>query len=547
MTLQQSVPTTSELQATFCATLFDEWIATGLRDVVICPGSRSTPLALAASARKELTLHVRIDERSAGFFAIGRALATKQPVAIIVTSGTAAAELHACVAEADQAFVPLLVLTADRPPELHGVGAPQTINQHKLFGDMVRDFIEPGVASEEKVSSWRATAHAAITSSRGVNSGPVHMNLAFVEPLVADPLELPPHTTIDEVATTPSKSESISQQKVLCVVGAGGAEFVPQLKQQGWVVISDVTMQDTLSYFDPLLRSQQFVEKAKPDLVLRVGGIPSSKVLAEVLRNWNVPVWSVGMRFVADPDRLVSKHLGACPIAEKSSDAAYLQLWSEASNRVGDWLRISETPSALLSEPLVARRVVHHANENNVALVVGSSMPVRDVEWWSEPRRVPTFSNRGVNGIDGVVSTVLGVASASKAIGYIGDVTMLHDVSGLVDGTGDNETSCVLVISDNRGGGIFNFLTQAQTLGNEQFEKLFGTPRSHDLAKIAQAFGHHGSDARSLGELDAAVTAGLQRKGLSVVVAHVPDRTVNVLAHEQWNKEVADLIEDLVC
>ncbi len=527
--------------------MFDEWIAAGLRDVVICPGSRSTPLALAASARKELTLHVRIDERSAGFFAIGRALATKQPVAIIVTSGTAAAELHACVAEADQAFVPLLVLTADRPPELHGVGAPQTINQHKLFGDMVRDFIEPGVASEEKVSSWRATAHAAITSSRGVNSGPVHMNLAFVEPLVADPLELPPHTATHEVATTPLKSESISQQKVLCVVGAGGAEFVPQLKQQGWVVISDVTTQDTLSYFDPLLRSQQFVEKAKPDLVLRVGGIPSSKVLAEVLRNWNVPVWSVGMRFVADPDRLVSKHLGACPIAEKSSDAAYLQLWSEASNRVGDWLRISETPSALLSEPLVARRVVHHANENNVALVVGSSMPVRDVEWWSEPRRVPTFSNRGVNGIDGVVSTVLGVASASKAIGYIGDITMLHDVSGLVDGTGDNETSCVLVISDNRGGGIFNFLTQAQTLGNEQFEKLFGTPRSHDLAKIAQAFGHHGSDARSLGELDAAVTAGLQRKGLSVVVAHVPDRTVNVLAHDQWNKEVADLIEDLVC
>ena len=527
--------------------MFDEWIATGLRDVVICPGSRSTPLALAASARKELTLHVRIDERSAGFFAIGRALATKQPVAIIVTSGTAAAELHACVAEADQAFVPLLVLTADRPPALHGVGAPQTINQHKLFGDMVRDFIEPGVASKEKVSSWRATAHSAITSSRGVNSGPVHMNLAFVEPLVADSLELPPHTTTDEVAPESSKSESISQQKVLCVVGAGGAQFVPQLKQQGWVVISDVTTQDTLSYFDPLLRSQQFVEKAKPDLVLRVGGIPSSKVLAEVLRSWNVPVWSVGMRFVADPDRLVSKHLGACPIAEKSSDAAYLQLWNEASRRVGDWLRISETPSALLSEPLVARRVVHHANENNVALVVGSSMPVRDVEWWSEPRRVPTFSNRGVNGIDGVVSTVLGVASESKAIGYIGDITMLHDVSGLVDGTGDNETSCVLVISDNRGGGIFNFLTQAQTLGNEQFEKLFGTPRSHDLAKIAQAFGHHGSDARSLGELDAAVIAGLQRKGLSVVVAHVPDRTVNVLAHEQWNKEVADLIEDLVC
>jgi len=527
--------------------LFDEWIASGLRDVVICPGSRSTPLALAASARKELTLHVRIDERSAGFFAIGRALVTKQPVAIIVTSGTAAAELHACVAEADQAFVPLLVLTADRPPELHGVGAPQTINQHKLFGDMVREFIEPGVASEEVVSSWRAIAHSAITSSRGVNAGPVHMNLAFVEPLVATPLAILPREASEAVESQPVSSESISQQKVLCVVGAGGAQFVPLLQEQGWVVISDVTTQGTLSYFDPLLRSQQFVEKAKPDVVLRVGGIPSSKVLGEVLRNWKVPVWSVGERFVADPDRLVSKHLDACPVAEKSSDAAYLALWKEASTRVGNWLRISETPSALLSEPLVARRVVHHANENNVALVVGSSMPVRDVEWWSEPRRAPTFSNRGVNGIDGVVSTVLGVASGDKAIGYIGDVTMLHDVSGLVDGTGDETSSCVLVISDNRGGGIFNFLTQAQTLDNDQFEKLFGTPRSHDLAKIAQAFGHHGSDAHSLGELDEAISSGLERKGLSVVVAHVPARTINVLAHEQWNKEVADLIEDLVC
>ena len=519
----------------------------GLRDVVICPGSRSTPLALAASNRKELTLHVRIDERSAGFFAIGRALVTQQPVAIIVTSGTAAAELHACVAEADQAFVPLLVLTADRPPELHGVGAPQTINQHKLFGDMVRDFVEPGVAKQETMSSWRATAQKAFNSTLGNNAGPVQMNLAFIEPLVASPLELPELIVRTEKVVTSLPSSTIDPQKVLCVVGAGSAQHVPHLKAQGWVVIGDVSAPDTLSYFDPLLRAEHFIEKAKPDIVIRVGGVPSSKVLGEVLRNWNVPVWSFGERFVADPDRIVAKHLDFIPSSGGQFDAEFLELWQEASRRVGDWLRISETPSALLSEPLVARRVVHHANESKAAIVVGSSMPVRDVEWWSEPRTSPTFSNRGVNGIDGVVSTVLGVASGSSAIGYIGDITMLHDVSGLVDGTGDNETSCVLVISDNRGGGIFNFLTQAQTLGNEQFEKLFGTPRSHDLAKIAQAFGHHGSDARSLGELDAAVIAGLQRKGLSVVVAHVPDRTVNVLAHEQWNKEVADLIEDLVC
>ena len=138
--MQESVPSPSDVQATFAATLFDEWIRSGLRDVVVCPGSRSTPLALACAQRDELTLHVRLDERSAAFFGIGRALATSLPVAIVVTSGTAAAELHAAICEADQANVPLLVLTADRPPELHGVGAPQTIDQRHLFGKTVRRY-----------------------------------------------------------------------------------------------------------------------------------------------------------------------------------------------------------------------------------------------------------------------------------------------------------------------------------------------------------------------------------------------------------------------
>ena len=156
--MSRSVPTASEAQATFAATLFDEWAHLGLRDVVLSPGSRSTPLAVAASQRTELRVHVRLDERSAGFFAIGRALATSTPVAVVVTSGTAAAELHACVAEADLAFVPLIVVTADRPPELHGVGAPQVIDQHELYGGMVRSFEEPGVAQVEHAMTWRPLA-----------------------------------------------------------------------------------------------------------------------------------------------------------------------------------------------------------------------------------------------------------------------------------------------------------------------------------------------------------------------------------------------------
>ncbi len=194
--MPQSVPSASEVQATYAATLFDEWIRLGLRDVVLCPGSRSTPLALACASRRELRVHVRIDERSAGFFALGRALATHEPVAIVVTSGTAAAELHACVAEASQAFVPLLVLTADRPPELHGVGAPQTIDQHRLFGDLVRLFEDPGTARPEDSDTWRVLARrlwsrATQRDEESPSPGPVHLNAAFIEPLVAEALALP--------------------------------------------------------------------------------------------------------------------------------------------------------------------------------------------------------------------------------------------------------------------------------------------------------------------------------------------------------------------
>lgn len=547
--MQQSVPTANDVQATFCATLFDQWISQGLRDVVLCPGSRSTPLALAAAERSELRLHVRLDERSAAFFAIGVSLESARPVAVIVTSGTAAAELHAAVSEADQAFVPLLLLTADRPEELHGVGAPQTIEQTNLFASMVRTFFEPGVPELDSFEQWRSWAQMGFSTSVGPVPGPVHYNLAFREPLVGNAFELPPTIAL---ATAPrvaaEEPVSIDAARVLCVVGAGtSAETVRGLEKNNWVVLGDVTTPGTTSYFDPLLRSEAFRDAVKPDIVLRLGGLPASKVLQEALRQWQVPVWGVGERFVADPDRLIAKRVVTTPTCEAPADVAYKSLWCEASRRVGEWLQVSLTPTALLSEPLVAHRVSHFANAQKTRLVVGSSMPVRDVEWWGEARREPTFSNRGVNGIDGVVSTVFGVAQGGSTIGYVGDLTFLHDVSALVEGVGSSHFSCVVVVSDNRGGGIFNFLSQAQALAEPQFEELFGTPRHHDIANIARAFGHHSFDVANLRELDEAVQAGLRQLGVTVVVAHVPPRTVNVLVHDQWNKEVSDLVEDLSC
>lgn len=533
------------MQATFAATLFDEWIRSGLREVVVGPGSRSTPLALAAAERGELTLHVRIDERSAAFFALGRALATTRPVAIVVTSGTAAAELHAAVCEADQANVPLLVLTADRPPELHGVGAPQTIDQRELYGPAVRLYEEPGVARADAAWSWRALASQVWFAASGATGspGPVHLNAAFVEPLLGATLDLPPGRvngaawrTNDETAS-PAATLDVNGARVICVVGAGVNEgIIATCRDLDWVVFGDATARGTLAYFDPLLRDDDFAAAQRPDLVVRMGGIPASKVLAERLREWDTPVVALlGSGAVADPDGLVSRWLEGVPLRDVASmraDSSYATTWFAASNSVGEYLRSLESDHDELNEPMVARSVVELSGENNASLIVGSSMPVRDVEWWAGARRSPTYANRGANGIDGVVSTVLGVCAGAKGIGLLGDLTMLHDVSGFVDGLGAAQGTCVLVVNDNGGGGIFSFLPQAQVLGPERFEQLFGTPRHHDLEGVARAFGHRACSVRTRSELRSAVQQALTEPGVSVVVAKVPSRERNVEIHD---------------
>ncbi len=487
---------------------------------------------------------MRLDERSAGFFALGRALATGRPVVVVVTSGTAATELHACVAEADLSFVPLIIVTADRPPELHGVGAPQTIDQGHLYGNMVRRFEDAFVVDFHGSNSWRELAGALWFSSTGVRPGPVHLNVAFVEPLLADALELPsriePNIPVD--APPLVGSLDLRGMAVLCVVGRGvSRDTISQCRALNWVVLGDATANGTLSYYDSLLRSPEFAGRVKPDVVVRLGGLPASKVLGEQLRTWGSrTVAFEGAGFVSDPDRLVGESFAGLPPESDALLAAesYVVTWRNASREVERWLDEGDVDGEL-NEPAVARAVVRASNESGAALVVGSSMPVRDVEWWSPERESATFANRGVNGIDGVVSTVLGVAAGSKAIGLVGDLTMLHDVSALVDGLGPAGGTCVLVVADNHGGGIFSFLPQASGVGHERFEQLFGTPRLHDLQVVAQAFGHHATSVETVDELREAIEKGLAGEGLSVVVAKVPSREDNVRLHDAWNEEVA--------
>jgi 2-succinyl-5-enolpyruvyl-6-hydroxy-3-cyclohexene-1-carboxylate synthase len=543
------VPTTSSAQSTFVATLVDEWARQGLTDVVICPGSRSTPLALAMARRSEIRLHVRIDERSAAFFAIGRALVTRRPVAIVVTSGTAAAELHAAVAEADLAHVALLVLTADRPPELHGVGAPQTIDQQHLYGSMVRLYEEPGVARSEACASWRPLALRLWRAASGLTGvpGPVHLNAAFVEPLLGEPAVLPvalDDYVDDQEPCAPffAQGLQLAGQRVLAVVGSGTpAHVIDDARTLNWAVVGDATARGSLAYADPLLRHEQISAILEPDVVVRIGGIPASKFLAQRLVEWDSPVIALeGAGPVADPDAVVTLRVQGLPNRDDAAqvgDANYFTLWHQIS--AGLDKHLCTLWGEQIDEVHVARVVVDAANDHQVPLVVGSSMPVRDVEWWSSSRSTPVYSNRGANGIDGVVSTVLGVASGSRAIGLVGDVTMLHDVSALVDAVG-SDTSCVLVVSDNRGGGIFSFLDQARDVGTEKFELLFGTPRPHDLTTVADAFGHFAMRVTTASALRHAIDERLAQPGLSVIVAELPSRADNVRRHEELNTAVAN-------
>ena len=551
--MQQSVPSPSVLQATFAATLFDEWCRSGLTDVVLCPGSRSTPLALAAAGRPELVVHVRIDERSAGFFALGRAMRTRRPVAIVVTSGTAAAELHAVVAEADLANVALLVLTADRPPELHHVGAPQTMDQRALFAGMVRRFEEPGVARLASAESWRPLASRLWSSAAGVSAwaGPVHLNAAFVEPLVGEPIATPSGRAANRPWRTyhrPPEVDgafAVNAQRVLAVVGHGvGRETIEECTALGWAVLGDATAEGSVAYFDALLRDEGFADAARPDLVVRLGGLPASKVLQNQLRRWGRPtVAFAGAGPVADPDGAVSEVVAGLPRGDASAlraDPRYDAWWRAASASVEEWFSISEQEESGLSEPYVARSVVAASSLHQVPLVIGSSMPVRDVEWWTPPRTCATFSNRGVSGIDGVVSTALGTAVSGRSLALMGDLTFLHDVSGLVDGLGEAGGCCVLVVVNNHGGGIFSFLDQASTMTKDSFDRLLATPRSADLVALARAFGHRGVRVATRGELRSALDDGLEESGLTVIEAPVPDGAQNVRRHDALNRAVRD-------
>jgi len=550
------------VQATFCATLVDEWAARGVTDAVVCPGSRSTPLALAVAAR--LRTHVRLDERSAGFYALGLALASGRPVVVCVTSGTAVAELLPSVVEAHHAGIPLLVCTADRPPELHETGAPQTIEQSGLFTSVVRWAFSPGVPDEGQAVTWRPLAVRAWAESlhAGTGPGPVHLNLAFREPLTGVPGPLPARPgpgLAPGPAPAPAQaalSEPLGGRGLLVVGGLAAKPADPTLvlalaEQLRWPVLADplsgcrapgtIAAADAIARTGPplpdtvVLLGAPWLSRALSGYVQQAADRGARVVVVDPWRRWADPFRVASEFHQADTDAWLTTALEGA----SACDPAWLEGWRRSEERAQ--AAMAEVLGTELSEPAVARGVHRHATSRGATVVVSASMPVRDLEWFAPPEPVPprVLANRGANGIDGVVSTALGVAAASPAgpgtVALLGDLAFLHDVSGLVNVP---DVPCTFVVVDNGGGGIFSFLPQATSLEAHRFEQLFGTPPTSDVAAVGRGFGLTVREVTSLGELDVALESALEARGPSVVRARVPDRSQNVALHAALEEAV---------
>jgi 2-succinyl-5-enolpyruvyl-6-hydroxy-3-cyclohexene-1-carboxylate synthase len=586
----------------FAATLVDEWSRCGVAHAVISPGSRSTPLAVALARHPEVEIHVRLDERSAAFTALGIGLASGHPAVMVTTSGTAAAELHAAVAEADLANVPLLICTADRPPELRDIGAPQTIDQQHLFGGSVRWYADPGVADAGGAPTWRSLASRSVveTMSGPAGPGPVHLNLPFREPLLGDArsVDVQPGRTdrrpwyrIEKAPPAPSPA-AVAQivdagragARGVIVAGADCGDPVAvaaAASALGWPVLADPRSglrrpgSAVIAAADGILRSDAFCAAHRPEFVLRLGAPWVSKVVNTYLADavtGSTPVVAVAPwgRWV-DPDRSITTLMVADPTVAcqgiidgmgdrtRAGASPWLDEWRSAESAAQATIGASlgdppgagngrPAPGGGWTEPGLARRLFADL-PSVVTLVTSSSMPVRDLEAFGEPRVDPprVVANRGANGIDGVMSTALGVALATgPTVALVGDLAFLHDVSALVRGPG-TDPPCTVVVADNRGGGIFSFLPPAATLDVGTFEALFGTPQTPDIATVAAGFGlpvdEIGPDDRS-GALGAALRRRIAHGGLAVIRVQLPDRSANVEFHAEINRAVVRAVDD---
>ena len=538
------------LNALFARALVDELCAAGAREAVISPGSRSTPLVLACAEEKRMKLRVVLDERSAAFVALGAAKATGRPALALATSGTAGAHFFPAILEAEAARVPLVALTADRPLELHGFGAPQTMDQQHLFGTHVRFFADLGAPEplEARLRHLRAVAALACSRALGPPRGPVHLNVPYREPLSGADGALPalrdrpapriatPRLSADDAALDEAAREISARPRGVIVCGPRDADDdLPDAvralsRSTGYPILAEAASQ---------------VRFRVPEAVIRFGAGLTSKTLQQWLDAsgaYTVLVSDDSALF--DPAHAASLVLAgdavatAFALADRVVRPAGASLpFADADQRARSGLEAAFAREEEPSEPAVARELLA-ALPAGSQLFVSSSMPVRDVDAWAgRAAAVRVLANRGVNGIDGIVASALGAALATsrRTAVLLGDLALLHDLGGLV-AAARLGAELTLVVVDNDGGGIFSFLPIASQ--TPRFEELFGTPHGLDLARAAALAGARLHSPRTLPELRAALR---ETGGLHFV--HVrSDRARNVERHRALEAAVASAL-----
>jgi len=510
----------------YAQVIIDELVRCGVTDAVLCPGSRSAPLAFAlhgADAAGQLRLHVRIDERTAGFLALGLALRSGRPVPVCTTSGTAVANLHPAVLEASHAGVPLLAVTADRPPNLIGTGANQTITQTGIFGGAVRLALTGAVASDPAAENprWRSLmgrAVAAAIGATGAPPGPVHVNLPFAEPLVPDVSGADvgwadahptgragggPWTTVPPSSRQAPPLPLDPSAPTLVIAGRGAPEQV-----RDWSL--PVVAEPASAAWPGALRTGPWLLGARclrPAQVIVAGRPTLHRSVQRLLADPDVAVYALADPGGAPWTDVAGTVRAVGTVPELTPPRGWLDRWRTADRTAAAALDLAlDDPAAPVGLRLA--RALVAALPDGAQLMLGSSNPVRDVALGAAPRTgVTVLANRGVAGIDGTVSTAVGAALVHPGPAYalLGDLTLLHDTTGLIIGPDEPRPDLTIVVLNDSGGGIFSLLEQGAPEHAAGFERVFGTPHSVELAALCAAMGAEHIQCNDLAKLPVAL------------------------------------------
>ncbi|MHC0038962.1 2-succinyl-5-enolpyruvyl-6-hydroxy-3-cyclohexene-1-carboxylic-acid synthase [Pseudoneobacillus sp. C159] len=570
----------------FTAAFVNELVQSGVTNVVVSPGSRSTPMAMMMAEHPLLTVHIQIDERSAGFFALGMAKAIRKPVALLCTSGTAAANYYPAIIEASYSRIPLIVLTADRPHELREVGAPQAIDQIHLYGKHVKAFFEMPIPEKEKsvIRFARMTCARAVSTARCNPTGPVHLNFPFREPLIPqldsenlfESGERENRYVQSDIGSWSLATEHFERLEELFRQARNGIIICGQMAEEGfsksitelaeklgYPILADPLSQlrsgnhDTsliIDCYDNFLRHEAARAFLKPDLILRFGAMPVSKSLSIFLKENHHAEHIVvdGGSGWRDPSALATEMVYCDELVFSRTMEKLVQKVLE-NKQLSSWLTINR----LAKEQMQSARDIVEMDEgklfalladilpDHATLFVGNSMPIRDLDsfFFSNQKSIRVMANRGANGIDGITSTAMGAAKHSQPLYLVvGDLTFYHDLNGLLSSK-LLDIDITIIVVNNNGGGIFSFLPQANH--PKHFELLFGTPLDLNFQHVVHMYNGSYTKAENWDDFYLVMNQSRKTKGLKVI--EIPtNREKNVVEHRNLWKSVSQEIDKFI-